>query len=157
DVALIVAHFVDDSGVRHVYLRSSLRPPLVLRDAPPAHPGTLWELPAGLVDAGESPAEAAVRELEEELGFHTPLASVLPLGPPSFPVSGMCAEMHAYFHVQVDPATRGTPSEDGSALERGAAILAVPLTDALDHCRTGAIADTKTELALRRLAEILAP
>jgi hypothetical protein len=40
-------------------------------------------------------------------------------------------------------------------LERAAAILTLPLEDALDHCRSGAIVDGKTELALRRLAETL--
>ena len=29
----------------------------------------LWELPAGRLDAGESPEEAAQRELQEEIGF----------------------------------------------------------------------------------------
>jgi ADP-ribose pyrophosphatase len=30
----------------------------------------LWELPAGRIDAGESPLEAAQRELHEETGYH---------------------------------------------------------------------------------------
>ena len=155
DVAVIVAHFrVDDAP--HVFLRSSVRPPLALRDVSPAHDGWLWELPAGLIDAGESAADAAARELEEELGFRAPASTMTPLGPPTFPVSGMCAEMHAYFHVEVDPTKRNAPSEDGSALERGAAILSLSLADALAHCRSGAIEDTKTELALRRLAETIA-
>ncbi|MEV7287248.1 NUDIX domain-containing protein [Streptomyces sp. NPDC093252] len=36
--------------------------------APPARPGTAWELPGGLIDLGERPCEAAVRELWEESG-----------------------------------------------------------------------------------------
>ena len=153
DVAVIVAHFAAD-GVRHVFLRSSVRPTLALRDVVPLHEGWLWEVPAGLIDAGETAAEAAARELEEELGFRAEVAAMHALGPSSFPVSGMCAEMHAYFHVEVDPATRREPTEDGSALERGASIVSLPLADALSHCRSGAIEDTKTELALRRLAEL---
>ena len=152
DVAVIVAHFTVD-GARHVYLRSSARPPLALRDVAPAHDGWLWELPAGLIDTGESAPQAAARELEEELGFRVTAAAMQPLGPSTFPVSGMCAEMHAYFHVEVDPSTRKEPTEDGSALERGATILSLSLADALAHCRSGAIQDTKTELCLRRLAE----
>jgi 8-oxo-dGTP pyrophosphatase MutT (NUDIX family) len=153
DVAAIVAHYVE-AGVRYVYLRSAVRPALALRDSP-AHEGTQWEIPAGLIDPGETHAEAAARELEEELGVRMEASAMVPLGPPSFPVSGMCAEMHVYFHVEVDPHARTVPTEDGSALERGAAIVALPLADVLAHCRSGAIRDTKTEVGVRRLAEIL--
>ena len=152
DVVAIAAHYVQ-AGVRHVYLRSSLRPPLAFRDDPPAAGGVAWEVPAGLIDDGESPAEAAARELEEELGFHAAPSRLRPLGPAAFPVAGMCGESQAFFEIEVDPATRGTPSEDGSPLERGATVVAIPLDEALRHCRTGAIADMKSELALRRLAE----
>jgi ADP-ribose pyrophosphatase len=153
DVAIIVATFVE-AGVRHVYLRSAIRPPCVLRPVPPAHDGCLWELPAGLVEPDEEPAAAAARELHEELGFVVPASAARPLGEWSFPVPAMLAERHLFFVVDVDPATRNTPTEDGSALERAAAIISLPATDALEHCRSGAIRDGKTELALRRLLEV---
>src|SRR5207244_1174984 len=100
DVAVIAAHYVE-AGRRFVYLRSSVRPALALRENP-SHEGLLWELPAGLIDAGESAPEAAARELEEELGFRVSAKAMKPLGPATFPVSGMCAEMHLHFHVEVD-------------------------------------------------------
>jgi ADP-ribose pyrophosphatase len=152
DVVVIVPHYVE-GGVRYVYLRSSLRPPLAFREGAAASDGVAWELPAGLIDGGETAAEAAARELEEEIGFHLPPDAMHPLGPTTYPVSGMCGESHAFFETEVDPTHRGVPGEDGSPLERGAAIVAVPLSEALEHCRTGAIRDAKTELALRRLAE----
>src|SRR5688572_22928822 len=56
DAVVIVAHYRDRAGLLHVYLRSSLRPPVAMRDKArsplsdePSH-GLLWELPAGLIE-----------------------------------------------------------------------------------------------------------
>lgn len=153
DAAVMAVHYIE-SGVRHVFLRSAVRPPAALRAVPPVHPGNLWELPAGLVEPGEEPVDAAVREIEEELGFVVTRGAMRALGPWTFPSAGVIGERHLFFEVEVDPASRRAPSEDGSALERGAAILALPVGDALEHCRLGALPDAKTELGLRRLAEL---
>jgi ADP-ribose pyrophosphatase len=154
DAVVVLAHFVRE-GLRSVFLRSCVRPPLTFRDlaVPDDAEGSLWETVAGLIDPGESPSEAGARELEEELGFAVGAAALQPLGPYSYPAPGIIGERHVYFHVEVDPTARRTPSEDGSALERGAHIVAVSLADALGHARAGRLRDAKTELALRRLAE----
>jgi ADP-ribose pyrophosphatase len=155
DAAIIAAHFVKD-GTRHVYLRSAVRPPVALRAIPPRLDGGLWELPAGLIEPGEEPVAAAARELEEELGFRVPTAAFSLLGPWTLPTPAVIAECHVFFHVEVDPDARaGEPTLDGSALERGGAILSMPLHDAIEHCRRGAVRDAKTELGLRRLSELL--
>ncbi len=153
DAVVMAVHFVKD-GARHVYLRTAVRPPCALRTVAPMHHGSLWELPAGLVEPGEEPAAAAAREIEEELGFRVDVADVVPLGPWTFPAPGIIGERHLFFHVRVDPATRGVPSEDGSALEKNAAIVALPVEQVLEHCRLGAIPDAKTELGVRRLVEL---
>lgn len=152
DAVVMAAHFAE-GGVRHVFLRSAVRPPCALRPIPPAHDGSLWELPAGLVEPGEDPRATAARELDEELGFRVRPGDLHALGEWMFPVPGMIGERHIFFAVEVDPRARSTPTEDGSALERAAAILAVPVAEGIEHCRRGAIRDAKTELALRRLAE----
>jgi 8-oxo-dGTP diphosphatase len=46
-----------------------------------------WEIPGGVVDADESPGQAAVREVREELGLALPLGRLMvvdwvPPGPP---------------------------------------------------------------------------
>jgi ADP-ribose pyrophosphatase len=152
DAVVIAAHFVT-RGVRHVYLRSAARPPCALRPVPPAHDGELWELPAGLVEPGEDPVDTASRELAEELGFHASSSDMRALGDWTFPAPGIIGERHLFFAVEVDSGARSIPTEDGSALERGAAIVALPVADAIEHCRRGAIRDAKTELGLRRLLE----
>jgi ADP-ribose pyrophosphatase len=164
DAVVMAAHFKDDRGRRMVYLRSALRPPVAFRprEAWPIPErddlGGLWELPAGLVERDERSPEglrrSAARELHEELGFEVDPSDLEPLGPSSFPAPGMIGERHFFFHVAVDPARRVDPPEDGSVLERKAAIAAIPLDEALALARTGAIEDEKTELGLRRLAEI---
>ena len=159
DAVVICAHF-QHRGVRHVYLRSALRPPLAFRgeasDAGVAL-GDLWELPAGLIEADERKqggfSRTASRELEEELGFHAPAEAFRQLGPSVFPCPAVIPEIQWFVEIEVDPAQRHEPSLDGSALEHGGVVIAVPLSEALAACRAGELGDTKTELGLRRLAE----
>ena len=163
DAVVIAAHFLTPGGERRVYLRSSVRPPLMLRD--PARStlegerfdGLMWELPAGMIDLAElSPAgvpRAAQRELLEELGFDVPLGALQPLGQSMFPAPGFCAERQFYFEVAVNPSKRQEPGLDGSALEHFGAVVDVALGEALELCQNGVIEDSKTELVLRRLQE----
>ncbi len=164
DAVVMVAHYVDETGKRFVFLRSALRPPVALRPREqwpmPERDdlGGLWELPAGLVETDERSPEGlrrcAARELHEELGFAVDPDKLHPLGPSSFPAPGVIGERHFYFHVLVDPSRRALPLEDGSVLEHGAAICAISLEEALSLVRAGLLEDAKTELGLRRFAEM---
>jgi ADP-ribose pyrophosphatase len=166
DAAVMLAHYEDARGVPYVYLRSSVRPPVATRDKARSplleeqYHGGLWELPAGLVEAGEQTPEGVVttaqRELLEELGFDVERSALLPLGPSVFPAAGICSERHFYFHIAVDPNQRRAPELDGSPLERFGEVIDVPLAQALSWCASGAIEDGKTEIGLRRFADIVA-
>lgn len=155
DASVMAAHYIDAGGTPCVFLRSAVRPPTALRPIEPRFSGILWELPAGLIEPGEEPRAAAAREVEEELGFAVTPEAMLPLGEWSFPAPGFVGEMHWFFHVRVDPASRHEPGGDGSPLEADAHVVGVPIDEALGACRDGRIRDAKTELALRRLAEIV--
>ena len=52
---------------------------LIARRPQDKHQGGLWEFPGGKVEPGESPEEALIRELEEELGVSTKTACLAPL------------------------------------------------------------------------------
>lgn len=166
DAVVVVPYFVaplPGSGEQGtwVVLRSAVRPPVTLRDAsrPPGDPSVargFWELPAGLVEPTEASAEgtfaAARRELHEETGFEA--VRLVELGPPSYPAPGVIAERHYFFAALVDPQTRATPGLDGSPLEAAGELAAVPLAALLNAARSGLLRDAKTELGLRRFAEL---
>lgn len=163
DAVAVAVHYVDESGVRFVLLRSAVRPPLFLRPKSvwpvPERPtlGHLWEVPAGLVEETERSAEGlarcAARELEEETGIVLSPEEIHPLGTASFPTPGLIAEKIFFFHCQISPGKRPDPEGDGP-LEQAARIVDVPLSDALRMTREGVFEDMKTELAIRRLADL---
>jgi ADP-ribose pyrophosphatase len=74
------------------------------------HGRTHWEIPAGRIDAGESPEEAARRELLEETGHAA--ARLEPL-PGFFPTNGISAHYaHAFVALDCDRVAR--PDLDAS-------------------------------------------
>ncbi len=151
--AVVMAATFREGGVVYVLLRSAVRTPLALRDPGMA---SLWELPAGLVEQGEEPREAATRELLEELGARVDPEALRTLGPPTAPAPGMVAEVQHFFHAEIEQGALQAPTEDGSPLERNARIVALPLDGALEELGRHGLVDAKTELGLRRLVEALA-
>jgi ADP-ribose pyrophosphatase len=148
-----------------VLLRACIRPPLLLRagieppvpEAPPT--GVLWELPAGLIEPADRGIAGirrrAAAEALEETGYHLPVDAFTILPGAPFVTPGTLPErLHfARAHVR-DASARERPRGDGSLVEEGARIRWVTLDEALASCDAGEIEDMKTELGLRRLAEL---
>ncbi len=159
-----VAIVLEANGPRGpvICLRSALRPPMAFRKgyAVPLHgddAAVRWEVPAGLVEPDEKGAEGvarcAARETLEEVGLELDPREFSVLGP-SAPLSpGVLGESIHFMHALVDPSRRGQPTEDGSPVEAHAVVRFVALSDALAATRDGRVADVKTEVAIRRLAE----
>ncbi len=102
----------------------------------------LWELPAGSVDAGEQPEQAARRECHEEIGLVP--ATVVRLAA-LYPTPGYCDEEMIFFRV-ASLAAGETPA----AVDEDEDIEARTFTlrEARDMVRSGDIVDMKTVAAL---------
>lgn len=102
--------------------------------------GYLYEIPAGRLDAGESPADCAVRELTEETGFRADRVEHLYT---MFTTPGFTDEcIHVFRATGLEQGPSAREPDEFMSIEQ------VPLSRALELIRTGAISDAKTALAI---------
>jgi len=99
-----------------------------------------WELPGGLIDAGEEPEETAVRELKEETGY---LAGLVERLVEFQPMVGTIDSEHVIFAGR-EPRKVAEPTELGEA-DR---IEWIPLADVRELIRTGQIWNAGTLIGL---------
>ncbi|MCW3840341.1 NUDIX domain-containing protein [Micromonospora yasonensis] len=61
-----------------------------------------WSLPAGAVDPGEQPADAVIREVEEETGVEVVVQSIagVALYPRTYPNGDICQYMNVWFRCR---------------------------------------------------------
>jgi ADP-ribose pyrophosphatase len=147
-------------GATRVLFRRQLRYPAYLVTGQPL----CTEVIAGLIEAPESPQDAAVRELYEETGIRVTRDRMRPLGRPYFATPGAFTERFFPFVVELAPEEmeRAEPYAD-SPMEQGAELIDASLSDAmvlLDQDPLTAdrgifIADAKTEILLHRLQAFL--
>ncbi len=104
----------------------------------------MWELPAGSVDEGETPEQAAARECHEEIG-QVP-STVVRLAA-LYPTPGYCDEEMIFFRVadlrDPDPGSSHKPDEDEDIHAQ-----AFTVGEAKAMLARGAIVDLKTAYAL---------
>jgi len=113
---------------------------VLIRNDRPAVGKTLWELPAGTLEAGEDPAKCAARELTEEAGYSA--GRIEPLGA-FFTTPGMTDEfMRAFAAFDLTSV--------GQRLERDERITVetMPVARALALLDTGELQDAKSMLTL---------
>lgn len=106
----------------------------------------LWELPAGKLEAGEDPFEAAKRELSEECGLtadtYTELGVV-------YPTVGYDSE-RIYLWAAEGLRTVGQHLDAGEFLD----VVKMPFAQALGLVMDGTIKDSKTQIALLKYAQL---
>jgi ADP-ribose pyrophosphatase len=102
----------------------------------------LWELPAGSVDDGESPEQAAARECHEEIG-KVP-STIVRVGA-MYPTPGYCDEEMIFYRLSnlEDPTSAAEVDEDEDI---EAQTFALP--EAREMIRRGEITDMKTVIGL---------
>ena len=162
--AVVVALFTRGEAGARVLLREGVRIPLVFGRGDATYPPrTCIEVVAGILETGEEGWQAIQRraadEAYEEAGLRVDPSRIERLGAPMFPTPGMCAELFHLVACEVTPeeaAAAGHPRGDGSPFEEGASVRWSSLEEALAACGRGEIVDMKTELALRRLMEVIA-
>jgi ADP-ribose pyrophosphatase len=117
---------------------------LLLRQYRYAAGGYIYEVPAGRLDAGESPERCAVRELKEETGCTAermePLFTM-------FTTPGFTDEK-----IHVFMATGLKHGEAAREADEFADVVITPLAEALELIRVGEIMDAKTALSILYVA-----
>ena len=102
--------------------------------------GTILEVPAGKLDAGEPPERCAERELAEEAGYRA--GRLVALGS-IWTTPGFTDEViHLFAAFDLSPVA--SRPEDDEVIE----VMRVPLDDALDLIWRGELRDAKSALAL---------
>lgn len=117
---------------------------LLVRQFRSAAAKVMWEIPAGVLNAGEAPTQAAIRELQEETGFKP--GRIDSLGG-LYTAPGYTTEfIHLFLAAQLVSAP--LPQDEDEFIE----VDHISLIDALVMIDRGEIQDAKTIIALLKFA-----
>jgi ADP-ribose pyrophosphatase len=104
------------------------------------------EIPAGKIEKGETPEQAALREMREEVGYTGELSQILQW----YLAPGYSTElMYIFIVTNLKKIKRGNLDEDENIV-----IKRMKLNKALEKCINGEIEDCKTIAALLAYAKI---
>jgi len=157
----------DDAGHRHVrvVLKDGPRPAVTLRrDLDLVQPddrrfATVTEMCAGMLESQDRGPDGVERraaaEAAEECGARIDPADVREMGAAMFPSPGVTDEKVYFASAPVVVDLLRSAAGDGSGMEEGTRHVVLPLREAIERCRSGAVPDMKTEVALLRLADAL--
>ena len=103
--------------------------------------GYLYEIPAGKLSPGEAPELCAIRETEEEVGYHVGALKQLTT---IFTAAGFCDEqIHLYLGTQLTPCPQRLDEDE--VLQ----VVTMPLDEALKKIEDQIIVDAKSIVALQ--------
>jgi ADP-ribose pyrophosphatase len=154
------------NGEIRVLLREAPRAPIYLRRHKRfVHPdprvyASIAEVVAGIVEEHDGAGAAgrkrrAAQEALEEAGCSIPAEDFCEIGGETFASPGTSDEKVYYCAGETDlGAARDAPG-DGSVMEEAGRLVVMDLAVAIEACRSGAIPDMKSEVALLRLADHL--
>jgi ADP-ribose pyrophosphatase len=138
-----IAAILHDPATDTVLLTEQFRFPTLDRSG-----GWLTEIAAGMIDAGETPEDAARREIEEETGYR--VTKLIPLQTFYLSPGGSSERIHL-FYAAITRADRA--GAGGGLASEGEDIreVALPLTEAFALLDSSAFADAKTIIALQSM------
>jgi ADP-ribose pyrophosphatase len=136
----VVRELVNHPGAVVVLALTDAGEVILIRNRRFAVGEVLWEVPAGTLEPGEPPLNAAGRELLEETGY---LAKKLRPLCTFYPSPGVMSEkMHVF--VATELVARKQALEEGEEIE----VAIVPMKRAMEMIQSGQIHDGKTMTAL---------
>lgn len=127
---------------------------LLIQAVRPAVGEISWEIPRGAIDEGETPNEAASRELYEETGFMVPSEKLFPLGYINTDSGILNTKLYLFLHKTTSLPHQMVYKPDGFEVKD---IKWVGLGNVLEAIRKNVITDSVTVSALgkAKLANIL--